>query len=156
MRRSLLTDSGRGDDVDGRRAQIVDSDVDDLGHRIGLGLPQQVEDRRHLQHGAQGAAMDRRQERVADKVVVIAHAGQKLAGAVLRRDPHPARIGDRLGQPCHLTRFAHFGQALEQRAHGLVTRPITSPPIDCGRVTSPLVPNMKVPAAAAIGSLASP
>src|SRR6267142_6938993 len=122
---SLLRHLGRGDDVDRpRRAQVVDGDVDDLGYRLGLGLPQQMEDRRHLQHGAQSAAMDRRQEGVADQVIVIAHAGQQLAGAVLRRDAHPARIGDRLGEPCDLARFARFGQALEQRAHDLVSRTI--------------------------------
>ncbi len=38
----------------------------------------------------------------ADQIVVETHAGQQLAGAILRRDLHPARIGDRLGETAYI------------------------------------------------------
>src|SRR5476649_54909 len=110
-----------------------------------------MKDRRHLEHRAQGAAMDRRQERVADQLVVEAHAGQQFAGAVLGRDLHPARVGDRVGEQTDLALLARLGEALHQAAaHFRNSLAMT------GRVTLPLVPSMKVPAAAAIGFLGSP
>src|SRR5205823_7841439 len=127
-----------------------------LRHRPGLGLPQQMEDRRHLQHGAERAAVDRRQVGVADQRLVIAHASQQLAGAVLGRDAHPFGVGDRLGKPAGVALPARFGQPLDQAAAHLSLSRSISLLTAWARVTSPLVSSMKVPAAAATGSLGSP
>src|SRR5258708_8291956 len=111
-----------------------------------------MKDRRHLEHGAERAAMDRRQEGIAYQRVVIAHAGQQFASGVLRRDLHPFGVGDRLGKPRDVAGLARFAEPLHQAAAHLSF----SFPMACAFVTLPLVPSMKVPAAAATGSLGSP
>src|SRR5689334_23845137 len=111
-----------------------------------------MEDRRHLEHRAERAAMDRRQVRVADQRLVVAHARQQLAGRGLGCDEHPLGVGNRLGEPADVALLASLVEALDQVGAHLLSSWLTS----CERVTSPLVPSMKVPAAAGTGSWGSP
>ena len=96
---AVLGDDGAGVSVDRfAGAQIVDADVDGLGQVFAFGLEHQLNHGRHFEKGADDAAVQCGQNRVADQLLAEAQDRRQLGPLAVDLDAEKAAIGNRIDE----------------------------------------------------------
>jgi len=99
-------------------AQIIDRDIDGFGNGRALRRKDRLHDRRGFEQRTDDAAMQRRNDRVADELGIERHLEHDALGFDMRDETEPGAIGHGGNQRADIGRNALAG-GTGQKLHGV-------------------------------------